>query len=494
MKWGLWSTTAASNSATPPDGWPEGQAPSTVNDCAREMMAAVATGLQDIQFVDLGYVPTQTSGNTFTVSGTHADTLHYGRRLKLSDGANTFYATIISATATTNTAVALRFDTGNAPLDASLSAVAVGAPSQSNAALPENVYRYENYLDNSQFEIWQRGYTSHSVSAGTSVSNRCYADRWFVNFGVASSGPVLNVFPAARSANASNVPALAQCGVLLNTSFAVSVGTALTGIVSADSLAIMQRIEGNRWRQIAHKPNAMSVWVRSGVTGTYCMTLNNTNNDQSFVTEYQITAADTWEKKTFTIPPAPTAGTWDYSVGIGLQVRFMLASGGALKGGAGNWTATVVLATVNQTNFFANAGKNFMISAVWFGEGEQPQALSPTRYNEELVRAQRYVFPFAGNAFGFCANSLQALVSTPFPNYMRGASISSSSLVALSNMVLVAVGIAASVSAIVAASITNSNALLQVNAVGTPFAQGTGVRMAASSGSTTQWILFKAEL
>jgi hypothetical protein len=36
-----WSETAASNNQTPPAGWPEGQAPSTINDCAREMMAAL---------------------------------------------------------------------------------------------------------------------------------------------------------------------------------------------------------------------------------------------------------------------------------------------------------------------------------------------------------------------------------------------------------------------------------------------------------------------
>lgn len=36
-----WSETAANNNVTPPAGWPEGQAPSTVNDCAREMMGAV---------------------------------------------------------------------------------------------------------------------------------------------------------------------------------------------------------------------------------------------------------------------------------------------------------------------------------------------------------------------------------------------------------------------------------------------------------------------
>ncbi len=36
-----WSETDASNNSAPPAGWPEGQAPSTVNDCARMMMGAI---------------------------------------------------------------------------------------------------------------------------------------------------------------------------------------------------------------------------------------------------------------------------------------------------------------------------------------------------------------------------------------------------------------------------------------------------------------------
>jgi len=36
-----WSETSASNNQPPPNGWPEGQAPSTLNDCAREMMGAL---------------------------------------------------------------------------------------------------------------------------------------------------------------------------------------------------------------------------------------------------------------------------------------------------------------------------------------------------------------------------------------------------------------------------------------------------------------------
>lgn len=42
-----WSTTAASNNSAAPDGFPEGMAPSGVNDAAREVMAAVKTFILD---------------------------------------------------------------------------------------------------------------------------------------------------------------------------------------------------------------------------------------------------------------------------------------------------------------------------------------------------------------------------------------------------------------------------------------------------------------
>ncbi|MBX6367960.1 MAG: hypothetical protein IRZ04_08260 [Rhodospirillales bacterium] len=38
---GTWSETDAANNAATPNGWPEGQPPSSVNDCARMMMGAV---------------------------------------------------------------------------------------------------------------------------------------------------------------------------------------------------------------------------------------------------------------------------------------------------------------------------------------------------------------------------------------------------------------------------------------------------------------------
>jgi len=65
-----WSTTAASNNATPPNGWPESQAPSTINNCAREMMAAIAKWYSDMD----GTLQTGGAANayTLTTNSTHA--------------------------------------------------------------------------------------------------------------------------------------------------------------------------------------------------------------------------------------------------------------------------------------------------------------------------------------------------------------------------------------------------------------------------------------
>lgn len=42
-----WDAAAANNNDVPPDGFPEGQAPSTVNDAAREVMAAIKRYVED---------------------------------------------------------------------------------------------------------------------------------------------------------------------------------------------------------------------------------------------------------------------------------------------------------------------------------------------------------------------------------------------------------------------------------------------------------------
>lgn len=137
MKVGRWSTTPGSNNATPPDGWPEGQAPSTLNDCAREMMAQLRTLYQDSQFVDQDLSPSFVNVTTFTVPGDQTSAIHSGRRLKVFD-ASTMFATVTTASFTAVTTIQIATDSGS-NLTNSLSSFAIGILSRLNTGMPQGL-------------------------------------------------------------------------------------------------------------------------------------------------------------------------------------------------------------------------------------------------------------------------------------------------------------------------------------------------------------------
>ena len=59
-----WSATAANNNSSAPNGWPEGMAASSVNNSAREMMAALAKWYKD----ENGTLVTGGSSNAYTLT------------------------------------------------------------------------------------------------------------------------------------------------------------------------------------------------------------------------------------------------------------------------------------------------------------------------------------------------------------------------------------------------------------------------------------------
>ena len=132
-----WSTTAASNNSTAPDGFPEGMAPSGVNNAARELMAAVRTQHEDAQWIDLGNTPTFATTTTFTVAGDLTTQYDVGRRVKCTD-ASTLYGTITASSySSPNTTVTVTLDSG--VLSVSLTAVALGILSGQNQSFPGTI-------------------------------------------------------------------------------------------------------------------------------------------------------------------------------------------------------------------------------------------------------------------------------------------------------------------------------------------------------------------
>ena len=93
-----WSTTAGNNNSASPDGFPEGMAPSGLNDGMREIMAQLKTQFLDCEWLDHNDTPTQTSATTFTISGDVTDKYLPGRGIKCyGTTMGTFYGRIVSS-------------------------------------------------------------------------------------------------------------------------------------------------------------------------------------------------------------------------------------------------------------------------------------------------------------------------------------------------------------------------------------------------------------
>jgi len=139
----VWSIVPAQNGTrgSPPIYWPEGQAPSTVNDCARQMMAALRIQMQDAQWFNWGYTCTRIAGNKFEMNiGTNSATTSVvanfvaNRRLKLYD-TSTMYATISEASLSGSLInITVTVDSGS--LTNSFSSAYLSILSPNNSAIP----------------------------------------------------------------------------------------------------------------------------------------------------------------------------------------------------------------------------------------------------------------------------------------------------------------------------------------------------------------------
>lgn len=139
-----WSTTAGSN-ATITDstygniGFAEGQAPSTLNDSARALMAHVRAWYQGGGWTNLGYTHTYASATSVTVAGTDV-TAQYpaGRRVKaVGSTTGTIYGRVSSSSFSTNTTINFQWDSGS--LSSETLAVSVGFFNSTGSPSPSDL-------------------------------------------------------------------------------------------------------------------------------------------------------------------------------------------------------------------------------------------------------------------------------------------------------------------------------------------------------------------
>lgn len=237
-------------------------------------------------------------------------------------------------------------------------------------------FSFKNKIINGGMVIAQRG-TSFAAAA----NNTYTLDRWLYG----KNGAMVHTI-----AQGTNPPTVAQAGEYLGNELSMTLTTPDNAIAAGEYCIMSQVIEGFNFRSIAQRTFTLSFWVFASVPGTYCVSFCNSAADRSYVAEYTINAGGAWEKKTITVPASPAAGTWNYANGVGLSVRFALASGTTLQTTPNAWTVGNFLATANQVNGVATGAVLFGLAGVQVEAGAIATLFESRPIEVELALCQRY--------------------------------------------------------------------------------------------------------
>ena len=212
-----WSTTPATNATAGLVNWAEGQAPSTVNNSARQMMADVAVYMTDPQFYDHGLTPTYVSGTSLTLVGDQTAAYSVGRRVKATVTAGTVYGVIATSVYTTLTTLTVTMDSG--ALDSGLSVVSLSILTPANVSIPQNIKLTNSITGNADGTASNLSGTP-TVPNGTSATTQTSGDNStklattaYVDAGVATPGEVRQTFRTTAPSTWYLLPNAAQTAV-----------------------------------------------------------------------------------------------------------------------------------------------------------------------------------------------------------------------------------------------------------------------------------------
>jgi hypothetical protein len=244
-----------------------------------------------------------------------------------------------------------------------------------NTSLTERAYQSIPY--NGSFAVWQRGTSFAAVADGAYT-----ADGWKYR---KTAGVMVHTI-----SQSSDVPTVAQAGILAPYSLLVDCTTVDASIASTDLCTIGTRIEGFDFAQIAQRIFTCSFWVKATKTGIYCISFRNSGADRSYVAEFTINTTATWEYKTITVAASPSAGTWDYTTGLGLTVEICLAGGSNYNTTAGAWQTGSFLSTSNQVNGCDDTANDFRIALFDIVPGSYDRPFPVVDHGARVGRCKRY--------------------------------------------------------------------------------------------------------
>lgn len=244
------------------------------------------------------------------------------------------------------------------------------------ALYSDRIRSRKNVLINGNFDVWKRGWPLANPQGYS-------ADMWFCSEEMATgsiTATTSTLKPDLRS----------------NYSYKINIDTAQSTITANEYIHLIQWVEGYNFLPLVRHPAVLSFWVYCSTPGTYCVFFRSNNNDLSYIQDFTINSANTWELKRIPVTFDYTGGTWNYTTGIGLHVGFTPCCGSSYQTSTtGQWVSGNYIASTNISNNFQKVANNvFLLSRVQLERGTQATEFEYMNIEDTVIDTNRYYQTF----------------------------------------------------------------------------------------------------
>lgn len=266
-----------------------------------------------------------------------------------------------------------------------------------------------NMFENGAMRVTQRGSSKTGMS---SAVNNLNVDR--MKFAVSGLGTWTSTSETAGPAGFVR-------------SLKLNCTTADASPAAADYAMVRVNLEAVDLQPLAYgtadaKAITISFYVKSNKTGDGTFEiLQMDNTSKHYTTTYNISAADTWERKTITIP-GDTAGQIDDDTGVGFALNWWFNSGSDYTSGAVSNAWQALDQTDRNTSNLGVGGAvndNWSITGLQIEIGEKATPFEHRNYQDYLAACQRYFIRLPGSLYSQVYSSSNSMISYDFPVHMR---------------------------------------------------------------------------
>lgn len=239
---------------------------------------------------------------------------------------------------------------------------------------------------NGNFDFWQR----RTFVNGTGLSADAYitADRVKISWNWAGAGHNLDW---ARS---TDVPTYSQSGFRSLYSYSFTSNASKTFPASLDYFQpFIYKMEGHDFQRFYGKDVTFSFWFKASVVGTYNFSLQNPSASRTYVSEFTVSAANTWQFVTKTINMEVVTWNLDNTAALNIYIG-QLANSALTTSTLNTWGALSGIVSTGATNYLTTVGATFKIAQFSIVEtsafSDKGFCRAGRTIAEELQLCQRY--------------------------------------------------------------------------------------------------------